>query len=363
MNGLARQPVLIMAGGTGGHIFPGLAVAEVLRGRGIDVHWLGARGGMEGTEVAAHGIAMDEVRISGVRGKGILGWLLLPFRLLRALGDAWRSLRRVRPACAISFGGYAAGPGGLAAWLKGVPLVVHEQNRVPGMTNRFLARLAARVLQAFPGTFPESARAETCGNPVRSDVAALPEPRQRFQARAGAPRLLVTGGSQGASVLNRVVPAAVAALPLSLRPHIRHQAGRGAQASTLEAYRDQGVEAEVCEFVRDMAAAYGWADLVICRAGALTVSELAAAGLGAVLVPFPHAVDDHQTRNAEFLEQAGGARILPEAALSSDSLAAVLAALLADRGLLMDWAEASRAVGVRDAAQRVAAACTPWVAT
>jgi UDP-N-acetylglucosamine--N-acetylmuramyl-(pentapeptide) pyrophosphoryl-undecaprenol N-acetylglucosamine transferase len=355
------QGVLIMAGGTGGHIFPGLAVAEALHDRGLPVRWLGASGGMEVGRVADHGISLDEVRISGVRGKGVAGWLALPFRLLRAVLDARSSMGRHRPGCAISFGGYAAGPGGLAAWLKGVPLIVHEQNRVPGLTNRVLARLASRVLQAFPGTFPAASGALTCGNPVRDSVAALPPPEARFYQRSGRPRLLVTGGSQGARTLNELMPRALPLLDQAIRPRVFHQAGARDAERTRAAYEEAGIEAEVCAFIDRIADAYAWADLVVCRAGALTVSELAAAGLGAVFVPFPHAVDDHQTRNAQFMEEAGAALILQESALTAQSMAESLAPLLASRPAMVEMAKTAFALGVRDAAEQVVTACAPWV--
>jgi UDP-N-acetylglucosamine--N-acetylmuramyl-(pentapeptide) pyrophosphoryl-undecaprenol N-acetylglucosamine transferase len=349
--------VLIMAGGTGGHIFPGLAVAAVLRRRNVPVRWLGASGGMECERVPAAGIALEVVTISGLRGKGLGRWLKLPWQLLLAVVQAVRLIGRQRPGCAVSFGGYAAGPGGLAARLRGVPLLVHEQNRVPGLTNRVLARFADRVLQAFPGSWPARVNAVTCGNPVRAEVAALEAPAQRFAGRAGRCRLLVTGGSQGARTLNERLPPALAALPDSLRPEIRHQAGRGRAAATGGTYRELGLTARVEEFIDDMASAYAWADLVVCRAGALTVSELAAAGVGALLVPFPHAVDDHQARNAEFLAEAGAARILPEHQCSVELLSATLQELLASREQLRRMAEAARALAIPDAAERVADLC------
>jgi UDP-N-acetylglucosamine--N-acetylmuramyl-(pentapeptide) pyrophosphoryl-undecaprenol N-acetylglucosamine transferase len=359
----AGRGVLIMAGGTGGHIFPGLAVADELREHGINVRWLGARGGMECTRVADHGISLDEVRISGVRGKGAAGWLALPFRLLRAVWDARASMKRNRPGCAISFGGYAAGPGGIAAWMKGVPLIVHEQNRIPGMTNRFLARLADQVLQAFPLTFPAGSAALTCGNPVRGSVASLPTPDVRFFQRSGRPRLLVTGGSQGARKLNELVPLALGLLGEEARPRVFHQAGPRDAAPTLATYEKAGIQVEVTEFIEQISEAYAWADLVVCRAGALTVSELAAAGLGSVLVPFPHAVDDHQTHNARFLEEAGAARIVQESELTPESLAELLAPLLSSRPAMLGLAKAAHAVGVRDAAGQVVSACAPWIRT
>jgi UDP-N-acetylglucosamine--N-acetylmuramyl-(pentapeptide) pyrophosphoryl-undecaprenol N-acetylglucosamine transferase len=353
--------VLIMAGGTGGHIFPGLAVAESLLQQGISVRWLGARGAMECQRVPAAGIPLDTVDITGIRGKGVLRWLALPWRLLRAVSQAFFLLGAQRPACAVSFGGYAAGPGGLAAKLRGVPLLVHEQNRIPGMTNRVLAKMADQVLQAFPGTWKEELHAQSCGNPVRASVASLPDPVTRLAGRTGVVRLLVTGGSQGARALNRAVPAAIALLSAADRPEILHQSGKNWDEETAEIYRQAGVEVEVCEFIEDMAAAYAWADLVVCRSGALTVSEIAAAGIAAVLVPFPHAVDDHQSRNAEFLVDAGAAELLPEAECDAERLATILGRLLANRAVLAEMASAARAVAVPDSARRVAALCREFM--
>lgn len=353
--------VLIMAGGTGGHIFPGIAVADQLRRRGVRVRWLGARGGMECQKVPAAGIELDVVDISGLRGKGLVRWLLLPWKLLRAVYQSFRLLGLHRPACAVSFGGYAAGPGGLAARLRGIPLLVHEQNRIPGMTNRVLARIARRVLQAFPGTWEERLQPVSCGNPVRKSVAELPGPSLRMAGREDAIRVLVTGGSQGALALNRLVPAAMSLLP-ERSIETMHQAGKGRKEETLGAYRTAGVDAEVSEFIEDMAAAYGWADIVICRAGALTVSEIAAAGVAAVLVPYPFAVDDHQTRNAEFLVEAGAAVLLPEAAISPESLAKTLETLTTKRETLLSMAENGRSLAVPDSAARVAELCMEYLA-
>lgn len=379
--------VLIMAGGTGGHIFPGLAVAASLRRRGVEVRWLGARGGMECRQVPPHGIELDVVDIAGLRGKGAARWLLAPWKLLRAVAQAARLLRARRPACAISFGGYAAGPGGLAARLRGIPLLVHEQNRVPGMTNRVLAPFAAHVLQAFPGTWDERRRPLTCGNPVRREVTDLPAPAERLAGREGPTRLLVTGGSQGARSLNQLLPQALALLPADVQVEVRHQCGRDRGEETRAAYAAAGMDVtvgarlagdsstsdpsparraptalvDVTEFIDDMAEAYGWADLVVCRAGALTVSEVAAAGLPAVFLPFPHAVDDHQTRNAEFLVERGAAVLLPEAITEAPDLAAVLAGLLQDRGKRLEMAVRARAAAIPDAADRVAALCAEYL--
>jgi UDP-N-acetylglucosamine--N-acetylmuramyl-(pentapeptide) pyrophosphoryl-undecaprenol N-acetylglucosamine transferase len=355
------QGVLIMAGGTGGHIFPGLAVADSLQQRGAAVRWLGARGAMECRKVPASGIELDVVDIAGLRGKGLARWLQMPWKLLRAVVQAFRLLGENRPACAISFGGYAAGPGGLAARLRGIPLLVHEQNRIPGMTNRVLARLSARVLQAFPGTWDEKLDPVSCGNPVRKEVVELDPPEVRLADRNGPVRLLLTGGSQGALALNRLLPQALGQLPAEMEFEVRHQAGQRWVEQTEEAYRKVDIAANVSEFIEDMAAAYGWADLVVCRSGALTVSEVAAAGIAAIFVPYPHAVDDHQTRNAEYLFENGAALILPESGINAEVLADTLTALMSDRAGLRDMAVRARAAAAPDSAGRVADMCMEYL--
>ncbi len=351
------QPILIMAGGTGGHIFPGLAVAEALRSRGVPVAWLGARGGMETTLVPKHEIPMHTVAVGGLRGKGLATRLLGPFKLMRAMWAAIGILRRVDPGSVLSMGGFAAGPGGLAAWLLRRPLLVHEQNRVPGVTNAWLAKLARKVMAGFADAFAPSLHAEWVGNPVRADIAALPAPAQRFAGRTGRLRLLVLGGSLGARALNQRVPQALASLANEARPEVRHQCGRRGEDEARAAYADAGVDARIEPFIDDMAAAYAWADLVVCRAGALTVAELAAAGLGALLVPFPHAVDDHQTRNAEALVEAGAARIVQERDMQGDTLGRHLSELLSGRDGLLAMAEAARTLARPEAAQTIAARC------
>jgi UDP-N-acetylglucosamine--N-acetylmuramyl-(pentapeptide) pyrophosphoryl-undecaprenol N-acetylglucosamine transferase len=350
----AERPVLIMAGGTGGHIFPGLAVAEVLRAQGVPVAWLGAVGGMETKVVPAHGIALHTVAVGGLRGKNFKTRLLAPLMLARALLASLRVLRRVRPRSVLSMGGYVAGPGGVAARLTGTPLLVHEQNRVAGYTNRKLAGFARRVLAGFADVLP---RSEWVGNPVRASIAALPSPAERFAARTGRPRLLVLGGSLGARALNLAVPQALALIPAAQRPQVRHQCGSRGLDEARAAYAQAGVEAEVLPFIEDMAAAYGWADLAVCRAGALTIAELTAAGLGAVLVPFPHAVDDHQTGNAQALVQAGAAELIQERDLDVTTFSQRLAALLADRRQLTAMAAAARTQAKPDAAATIARAC------
>jgi UDP-N-acetylglucosamine--N-acetylmuramyl-(pentapeptide) pyrophosphoryl-undecaprenol N-acetylglucosamine transferase len=349
--------VMVMAGGTGGHVFPALAVAERLRERGAEVFWLGTRQGLEARVVPAAGIEMEWIDVHGLRGKGALGWVLAPFGLGRALAQAAGILRRRRPDVAMGLGGFASGPGGLAARLMGIPLVIHEQNAVPGLTNRWLARWASRVLEAFPGSFPARRRARETGNPVRAAIATLAAPAQRLADRSGPPRLLVLGGSLGAQALNEILPQALSRLTSGQRPLVRHQAGRGKAEVTEAQYRADGVEAEVCEFLDDMAAAYGWADLVVCRAGALTIAELAAAGVGAILVPYPHAADDHQSANARFLSSVGAAEQIPQSELTPQRLAERLSAMLADRPRLLAMAEAARAKARPAASETVAEAC------
>jgi len=349
-----QAPVLIMAGGTGGHIFPGLAVAECLRAQGVPVVWLGAVGGMETKVVPAQRIELHTVAVGGLRGKGIKTRLLAPLMLLRALFASLAVLRRVKPRSVLSMGGYVAGPGGLAAWLLRRPLLVHEQNRVAGFTNRKLAGLAKRVLAGFADVLPQ---AEWVGNPVRDAIAALPLPAQRMADRSGRPRLLVLGGSLGARALNLTVPQALAQLTPAQRPEVVHQCGTRGLDEARAAYAKAGVEAQVVAFIEDMAGSYEWADLAVCRAGALTLAELTAAGLGAVLVPFPHAVDDHQTRNAEALVAIGAAVVMQESELDIQILAQRLESLLSDRRRLLAMAEAARTLAKPDAAQVIARAC------
>ena len=359
----AGGPIMIMAGGTGGHVFPGLSVADALRERGHGVVWLGTRRGLEARVVPRHGIDIEWISVSGLRGKGVRGLVTAPFRAAFAVGQALGVIRRRKPAAVLGMGGFVSGPGGLAAWLTRRPLVIHEQNAVAGTANRWLARFATRVFEAFPSSFPRGVPAERIGNPVRRSIAALPPAAERIAelCRAGQgasrrPRLLVLGGSQGARVLNVTVPAALAVLPEALRPEVRHQAGR-LHDEARAAYRDAGVDADVREFIDDMADAYGWADFAVARAGALTISELAAAGLGAVLVPYPHAIDDHQTRNAASFAAEGAALVIAEQELTAERLAAELRSLLEQPSRLEAMAAASRALARVDAADRLADAC------
>jgi UDP-N-acetylglucosamine--N-acetylmuramyl-(pentapeptide) pyrophosphoryl-undecaprenol N-acetylglucosamine transferase len=351
------RPVLIMAGGTGGHVFPALALARLLRERSHEIVWLGTQRGLEARIVPQERIPIEWLSVSGLRGKGLATLLAAPFRLVLALAQALRVMRRHRPALVVGLGGFVTGPGGVAAWLTGRPLIIHEQNAIAGFTNRCLARFAREVLEAFPESFRGEVRARAIGNPVRADISALPPPAQRFAQRGGPIRLLVIGGSQGATRLNAVVPYAIARLAGSIAFEIRHQAGERWHETAKQGYASAGVRAHVAPFIEDMAEAFAWADLVICRAGALTISELAAAGVGAVLVPFPAAVDDHQTHNARYLVAEGAALLVPDRELTAERLADELARLCAGRGRLLAMAERARLLAKPRAAEELADAC------
>jgi UDP-N-acetylglucosamine--N-acetylmuramyl-(pentapeptide) pyrophosphoryl-undecaprenol N-acetylglucosamine transferase len=346
---------LIMAGGTGGHVFPALATARMLKEKGHHVEWLGSRGGMEERLLADTDIPLHLIQVSGLRGKGGLAILLAPFRLLRALAQAFAVVRSVRPDCVIGMGGFAAGPGGLAAYITRKPLVIHEQNAIAGMTNRILSRFAHTVLEAFPGAFDDGVVTRCTGNPVRSDLTALAAPQERMAGRKGPLRLLVVGGSLGARAINERLPQALALIPEQSRPKVRHQCGGKNLEATREAYRQAGCDADIEPFISDMAAAYGDADLVLCRAGALTVSELCVAGLGAILVPFPHAVDDHQAHNAGRMVSEGGAIMVRQPELTPEALADILTDL--SRSRARDMAVAARRLARPDATERVVNYC------
>jgi UDP-N-acetylglucosamine--N-acetylmuramyl-(pentapeptide) pyrophosphoryl-undecaprenol N-acetylglucosamine transferase len=343
---------MIMAGGTGGHIFPALAVADRMREAGWRVIWLGARTGMEARLVPQRGYDMAWVNFSGLRGKGPLALALLPTRLLVAFWQSARAIFAYRPEVVLGMGGYVSFPGGMMAALLGKPLVIHEQNSIAGLANKVLAQVADRVLCTFPGTLR---RAVVTGNPVRPEIGALAAPEQRYGARSGALRLLVVGGSLGAKALNDAVPQAIARMPPALRPRVTHQSGAQHIEALRAAYAAAGVEAETTGFIDDMAKAYASADLVVCRAGATSVAEIAAAGVASVLVPYPHAVDDHQRTNARLLADAGAAILLPQAQLSAERLSRLLAEL--DRARLLEMALRARALGKPDAAQAVARVC------
>ncbi|KPP98282.1 undecaprenyldiphospho-muramoylpentapeptide beta-N-acetylglucosaminyltransferase [Marinobacter sp. HL-58] len=352
-----KRRFLMMAGGTGGHVFPALATARKLQEKGHEVFWLGSRSGMEERLIGDTDIPLSLIQVSGLRGKGRLALVMAPFRLMRALAQAFTVLRTIRPHCVIGMGGFVTGPGGVAAWLTRAPLVIHEQNAIAGMTNRILVRFATTVLEAFPGSFGTDVVTRCTGNPVRQDLASLAAPEQRMSGRAGALRLLVVGGSLGARVFNDTVPVALAKMPEAERPTVRHQCGEKNFEEARAAYGEHGVEASVEPFIKDMAEAYGWADIVLCRAGALTVSELCVAGIGAVLVPFPHAVDDHQTRNAQQMVNARGAILIPQPKLSPELLAETLADLGKNRSRILDMAEAAKSLARPDATERVVNYC------
>lgn len=345
------KTLLVMAGGTGGHIFPGLAVADYVRDQGWRVVWLGNPAGMEARLVPARGYELAPLAFGALRGKGFLRKLLLPITLLSALWQAKRALARIRPDVVLGMGGFVSFPGGLMAALSGRALVVHEQNSVAGLANRVLARVATRVLTGFPGTLR---RGEWCGNPLRPEIAALASPALRFKDRAGPLQLLVLGGSLGAAALNESVPLALALLPEAERPRVVHQSGERHLEALQQNYRAAAVKADCVAFIEDMAGAYAWADLVICRAGALTVAELAAAGVASILIPFPHAVDDHQSGNARFLANAGAAILLPQAELTPQKLALVRNLT---REQLLQMAEKARALAKPEATAAVARAC------
>jgi len=346
------RTILITAGGTGGHVFPGLAVAEAMREAGWRVVWLGAKSGMEATLVPARGYEMAWVRAAALRGKGILAALLLPLHLLIGFWQSARAILTHRPDVVLGLGGYVAFPGGMMASLLARPLAVHEQNAIAGLTNRILAGVADRVLVAFPGALKN---AEWTGNPVRAEITRIAAPEERFAGRRGPLRLLVVGGSRGAQALNEAMPKALAEMPAHARPHVVHQSG-DRHFETLRAnYAAAGVEGEVVAFIDDMAQRYAEADLVICRAGAITVAELSTGGMASVLVPFPHAVDDHQTANAAFLADRGAAILLPQKELQPARLASLIGGL--DRSQLLEMARKARALGKPEAARIVAERC------
>ncbi|MDD3327308.1 MAG: undecaprenyldiphospho-muramoylpentapeptide beta-N-acetylglucosaminyltransferase [Zoogloea sp.] len=344
--------LMVMAGGTGGHIYPGLAVADALRERGWKVVWMGNPDGMEARIVPASGYDVAWVRFTALRGKGLLRKLLLPFNLLRGFAQALAQIRRVRPDVVLGMGGYVTFPGGMMAALLGRPVVVHEQNSVAGLANRVLAGVADKVVTGFPDVLKKG---EWLGNPVRADITAVPPPAARFAGRSGPLKVLVVGGSLGAAALNEAMPKALALLAPEDRPLVTHQAGARQIEALRAGYEAAGVSGELLPFIDDMAARYAGADLVICRAGALTVAELAAVGVASVLVPFPHAVDDHQTGNARFLADAGAAVLLPQTALTPQRLAALLQSMTRER--LLEMAEKARHCARPDATARVADVC------
>ncbi len=355
---MTGRPIMIMAGGTGGHIFPGLAVASELQRCDEEVVWLGTRRGLEARLVPEHGIDIEWISIRGLRGRGLLAWIVTPLQLISAVFQVLRAFRRRRPAVVLGLGGFVSAPGGLAAWLTRRPLIVHEQNAVAGTANRVLAPFARSVFAAFPGAFGERVNAVVIGNPVREKIAALPDPAARMRARENAPlQVLVIGGSQGARVLNEIVPQALAALSSQCRVRVHHQSGREHESALANYAAAELSEATVEAFIDDMAEAYAQADFVIARAGALTVAELEAAGIGALLVPYPHAIDDHQTRNAESFARDGAGIVVPEAEFTAKRLCSELETLCMNRSRVIDMAVQARAQAHTRATQALAQAC------
>lgn len=355
------KQVLIMAGGTGGHVFPGLVVAQTLREQGVGVHWLGTRRGLESDLVPKADIPISYVSISGWRGNGLKKWVTAPFVMIRALSQAIHIIRRVNPDVVLGMGGFASGPGGLAAWLLRKPLVIHEQNAIPGLTNRVLSFLARGVLQAFPNTFSKIHRKViTLGNPLRPAIVELATTRQPKGKKIPL-HLLIVGGSQGALMINKILPNALSMMGAEIRPVIWHQTGKFHLEETRRMYQVLGIKAKLDAFIDNMAEAYQWADLVVCRAGALTISELIAAGLGSILVPYPHATDNHQLRNAQYLAHAGAAIILPQTEFSSIRLAELLRKLMREQEKISDMSQAAGKLYQPNATQQVIENCLKFV--
>jgi UDP-N-acetylglucosamine--N-acetylmuramyl-(pentapeptide) pyrophosphoryl-undecaprenol N-acetylglucosamine transferase len=355
------KKVLIMAGGTGGHVFPGLAIAKTLQAQGIAVEWLGTQKGLEAKLVPAAQIPLHCIAIAGVRGKGWLSLVAAPWRLVAAIRQARDLIKNLKPDVVIGLGGFASGPGGIAAWLLKLPLIIHEQNAKPGLTNQWLAKLATKALQAFPEAFAAKYQALTVGNPLRAEIIALPAPCEKYMGDNSLHNrplnLLVLGGSLGAAALNLAMPTALAAINANYRPNIWHQTGEKHWQQTVVAYENANVVAQVTPFFTDIAKAYAWADLVICRAGALTISELCAAGLGAILVPYPYAVDDHQTANAQFMVQHQAAVLIQQADLTIESLVPLLKSIIAEPSRCQTMAEAAYALRITTADQKVLMTC------
>ncbi|KGY13673.1 UDP-diphospho-muramoylpentapeptide beta-N- acetylglucosaminyltransferase [Vibrio tubiashii] len=344
-----NKRLMVMAGGTGGHVFPGLAVAKQLQSQGWEIRWLGTADRMEADLVPKHGIEIDFIKVKGLRGQGITRLIKAPFQIVNAILQAKAHMKQWQPDAVLGMGGYVSGPGGIAAWLLGIPVVLHEQNAVAGLTNQWLSKIAKKVFQAFPGAFPN---AEVVGNPVREDVVAIQQPEARLANRDGKIRILVMGGSQGAQILNRTLPEAMAKLGEQFE--IRHQAGKNNRDEVAQAYQTNQVQnAQVTEFIDDVAEAYSWADLLVCRSGALTVSEVSAAGLGAIFIPFMHK-DRQQALNADHLVECGAAKMIEQPELTVDKLVSEIQTL--DRSKLLTMASRAREAAKLDADTVVAEA-------
>lgn len=357
---MTQSTVLIMAAGTGGHIFPALTVAKLLQANDIDVQWLGTPAGMENDVLADTDIRLHRLPVNGLRGKGLLAQVVAPVMLLRSFWQAMLLIRQLRPCCVLGMGGYVAGPGGLAAWLSGRPLVIHEQNAVAGTTNRLLAPIATRVLESFPSTFVKSRRAVCTGNPVRAEIVALQPGGQDYDGERPL-QLLVLGGSLGAAAVNALMVGALAGLQNKSAVHVLHQSGKLKLEETRSAYRAAGLSCDmqyrIVPFIDDMPAAYQWADLVVCRAGAGTLAELAVAGLPSILVPFPFAIDDHQSVNASYLVSAGAAQMYSQQELTAEKLGSVLLELAAAPDQLRTMALAARGLAMPDAGNHLMSVC------
>ncbi|MBJ7537562.1 undecaprenyldiphospho-muramoylpentapeptide beta-N-acetylglucosaminyltransferase [Marinomonas transparens] len=353
------KKVIIMAGGTGGHIYPALACAQSFIEKGLDVQWLGSKGGMEESLVPEHDIVMHSLSIKGVRGKGWLGLCAAPFRILHAVGQAVAILQRLKPDVVLGMGGFVAGPGGVAAKLLGIPLVIHEQNAIAGTTNRLLSKIAAMRLQAFDGALSKGI---SVGNPVRGSILQQ-DVRGLREGTARPLRLLVVGGSLGAKAINEVMPKVLADWPHSQRLYVWHQTGKRNYDEVAKLYKEAKVEARIEPYLDNMNQAYSWADVVLCRAGAMTISELAVAGLPSVLVPYPYAIDDHQTANARYLEKAEAAYLLPQGELSSDKIISLLSNLMEEEGALLKMGERAKTVARPNATQDVVAHCLRLIKT
>lgn len=351
------QRVLVTAGGTGGHVFPALAAAKAFQEKGVQVRWVGTRQGIESRIVPANDIDIEYVDVAGVRGQGVARLLWAPLRIAKAVMRVMGIAREFKPDMVLGMGGFVTGPTGVAIWLSGHSVFIHEQNAIPGFTNKMLARISKKVFQAFPGTFPATSKVETTGNPVRQEIVALESPEQRYDDRSGPLHILVLGGSQGAVALNQSVPQALAKLKGTFEFTVRHQAGEKNIKAATECYQSANVDADVIPFIDDMAQAYAWADLVICRSGALTVSELAAAGVASLLVPYPHAVDDHQTRNGEYLSHSGAAVLVQQKDLSEDLLANIIKDQLSDRDQLKKMAVKARSLAMTNATEKLVQRC------
>ncbi|MCK5725500.1 MAG: undecaprenyldiphospho-muramoylpentapeptide beta-N-acetylglucosaminyltransferase [Thiotrichaceae bacterium] len=352
----SNAPILITAGGTGGHVYPGLAVAQALIQQGIPVVWMGTRKGLEAKIVPEAGIEIAWLEVTGVRGKGFMAKLLAPFRILKAMRQSMKIMRKYRPSAVLGLGGFVSGPGGIVAALMGIPVIIHEQNAYPGTTNKILSRFVLETLEGFDNTFPEKIDAVPVGNPVRPEITRIAPPAERLASHDGAFRLLVVGGSLGAQALNELVPVALTQLPKE-SVQVVHQAGEKTLLVATKAYDDAGIQAHVVPFIEDMAGAYEWADLIICRSGALTVAEVAAAGLASILVPYPYAIDDHQTANAMYLAKEGAAILSSQKDLTAESLAQVLKVLMDQPAQLLAMSEKARSLAKPDATHKVAAVC------